>query len=161
VLTRETAGSCLRGYIKTVTMDDLRRLFNTMTGSDLDPVEQDVRISELTIEISQGRFIFYGEVWVDSYKVAAAEILVSVDGVMISGAIDYLGIGEELYVKRLDSSLSLATLIVPRRIPRAKQPRLGTRNLVRFLLQRTRTRKTHRHHRNSRRSRRKAHQSLP
>jgi len=95
-------------------MDDLRRLFNTMTGSDLDPVEQDVRFSELTIEISQGRFLFYGEVWVDSYKVAAAEVLVSVDGVMISGGIDDLAIGEELYVKKARLELIIGNVDRPK-----------------------------------------------
>ncbi|KAK5652026.1 hypothetical protein OQA88_10929 [Cercophora sp. LCS_1] len=119
------SGSSLRGYIKTLTMDDLRRLFNTMTGSNLDPVEQDVRFSELTIEISEGRFMFYGEVWVDSYKVAAAEVLVSVDGVMISGAVDDLAIGEELHVKKARLELIIGNVDRPKTESKGKAAASG------------------------------------
>jgi len=106
-------------------MDDLRRLFNTMTGSNLDPVEQDVRFSELTIEIWQGRFMFYGEVWADSYKVAAAEILVSVDGVMISSAINDLAIGEELHVKKARLELIIGNVDRPKTDSKGKAASIG------------------------------------
>lgn len=95
-------------------MDDIRRLFNTMTGSNLDPVEQDVRFSELTVEISQGRLVLYGEVWVDSYKVAAAEVLISVDGVMISGAVDDLHIGEDVCIKQARLELIIGNVNPPK-----------------------------------------------
>lgn len=65
-------------------MSDMRKLFSSMTGGNLDPVEQDVRFNELAIEIANGRLALYGEVWVNSYKVAAAEVLILVDGVSIS-----------------------------------------------------------------------------
>jgi hypothetical protein len=34
-----TAGSFLRDYIKSISMSDIRKLFSSMTGGDLDPVE--------------------------------------------------------------------------------------------------------------------------
>ncbi len=81
-------------------MNDIRKLFGSMTGGgNLDPVEQDVRFKELRIEITKGRLLLSGEVWVDSYKVAAAEVLISIDGVSISGAVDDLHVGEDLCVK--------------------------------------------------------------
>ncbi|KAK0717459.1 hypothetical protein B0T26DRAFT_297119 [Lasiosphaeria miniovina] len=113
-------------------MDDIRKLFNTMTGSHLDPVEQDVRFSELTVEISQGRLMLYGEVWVDSYKVAAAKVLISVDGVMISGAVDDLHIGEEVCVKQARLELIIGDVSRPKEPtgipsrPQGNDPNTGT-----------------------------------
>lgn len=96
-----TAGSFLRGRIQSISFNDVRKLFSSMTGGgSLDPIEQNVRFEELTIEITKGRLLLYGEVWVDSYRVAAAEVLVSIDGVSISGAIDDLQVGEGLCVKK-------------------------------------------------------------
>jgi hypothetical protein len=68
-------------------------------GGDLDEVGQDIRFNELTLEISKGRLLLSGEVWVDSYKVAAAEVLISVDGVRISGAADNLDIADNVCVE--------------------------------------------------------------
>ncbi|KAK3365114.1 hypothetical protein B0T24DRAFT_423607 [Lasiosphaeria ovina] len=115
-------------------MDDIRKLFNTMTGSHLDPVEQDVRFSELTVEISQGRLMLYGEVWVDSYKVAAAKVLISVDGVMISGAVDDLHIGEEVCVKQARLELIIGDVNGPKEPtgipsqPQGNNPTTGTKD---------------------------------
>ncbi|KAJ7714868.1 hypothetical protein B0H16DRAFT_1477788 [Mycena metata] len=94
------AHASLRGYIESVSMNDLRQLFASLTGGKtLNPVEQDVRFSNITIEIAEGRLMLYGEVWVDSYKVAAAEVLISVDGISISGAVEDLHLGEDIHVE--------------------------------------------------------------
>ena len=79
-------------------MNNICKLFNTMTGSQLDPISQDIRFNELTIEIAKGRLALSGEVRIDSYHVAAAEVLVSVDGVSIRGAVTDLDLGEGICV---------------------------------------------------------------
>lgn len=86
-------------------MDDLRGLFNTLTGSHLEPVEQDIRFNNLTLDISLGRVALYGEVWVDGHQVAKAEVLVTVDGIRISGAVDDLHIGEGVHIKEAQLEL--------------------------------------------------------
>lgn len=74
-------------------MNDLRKLFNTLTGSHLEPTEQDIRLNELTLDIAEGPLALHGEVCVDGHQVAKAEILVTVDGTRMPGAVDDLHIG--------------------------------------------------------------------
>jgi hypothetical protein len=110
------AGSSLKAYIKSLSLNDIRKLFSSLTnGANLDSVEQDVRFNELTIEIANGRLALYGEVWVDSYKVAAAEVLISVDGICISGAVDDIHIGESLHVKEAQLELIIGRVDRPRK----------------------------------------------
>jgi hypothetical protein len=110
------AGSSLKASIKSLSLNDLRKLFSSLTdGASLDSVEQDVRFNELTIEIANGRLALYGEVWVDSYKVAAAEVLISVDGICISGAVDDIHIGESLHVKEAQLELIVGRVDRPRK----------------------------------------------
>lgn len=94
-------------------MDDLRSLFNTLTGSHLEPVKQDIRLNDLTLEISQGRVALYGEIWVDGHQVAKAEVLVTVDGIRISGAVDDLHIGEEVHIKEAQLELIVGDVNKP------------------------------------------------
>ncbi|KAH8129732.1 hypothetical protein LI328DRAFT_162903 [Trichoderma asperelloides] len=94
-------------------MDDLRSLFNTLTGSHLEPLEQDIQLSDLTLEISRGRIALYGEVWVDGHQVAKAEVLVTVDGIRISGAVDDLHIGEEVHIKEAQLELIVGDIKKP------------------------------------------------
>lgn len=110
------AGSSLKAYIKSLSLDDIRKFFSTLTnGASLDSVQQDVRFNELTIEIANGRLALHGEVWVDSYKVAAAEVLISVDGICISGAVDDIHIGESLHVKEAQLELIIGRVDGPRK----------------------------------------------
>ncbi|GFP57671.1 hypothetical protein TASIC1_0009000800 [Trichoderma asperellum] len=106
-------GSSLQAYIKLLTMDDLRSLFNTLTGSHLEPLEQDIQLSDLTLEISRGRIALYGEVWVDGHQVAKAEVLVTVDGIRISGAVDDLHIGEDVHIKEAQLELIVGDIKKP------------------------------------------------
>ncbi|RSL71338.1 hypothetical protein CEP51_012060 [Fusarium floridanum] len=107
-------GSSLRAYIKSLTMDDLRKLFNTLTGSQLEPVEQDIRLNDLTLEISEGRIVFYGQIWVDGHQVAKAEVLVTVDGIRISGAVDDLHIGEDVHIQEAQIELIVGDVQKPK-----------------------------------------------
>jgi hypothetical protein len=61
--------------------------------------------NELTIEIAKGRLALHGEVRVDSYKVAAVEVLISVDGVNISGVVEDLHLGEGVCVQQASLEL--------------------------------------------------------
>jgi hypothetical protein len=86
-------------------MDDLRKLFNSLTGSHLEPTEQDIELRDLTLDISEGRIALYGEVLVDGRKVAKAEVLVTVDGIRITGCVGDIGISDGVEVKEAQLEL--------------------------------------------------------
>jgi hypothetical protein len=112
LLIEELGSGFLRGTIPSVTFDEIRNLFATMTGGEhLEHVGQDIRLNDLVVEIKDGRLRLSGEVWVDGYRVACAEVLVGVDGVIISGAIDDLDVGEGVHVKQARLELVVGRII--------------------------------------------------
>ncbi|KAH6959506.1 hypothetical protein DER45DRAFT_538821 [Fusarium avenaceum] len=105
--------SSLRVYIQSLTMDDLRKLFNSLTGSHLEPTEQDIKLKDLTLGISEGRIALYGEVCVDGRQVAKAEVLVTVDGLRITSSVDDLDISDGVKVRKAQLELIVGDVNKP------------------------------------------------
>jgi hypothetical protein len=79
-------------------------------GDDLDAIQQDIVFRQLTLEISKGRLLLSGQVTIGTYEVAQAEVLISVDGIRISGVVDDLHIGEDVFVKEARLELVIGSV---------------------------------------------------
>lgn len=80
-----------------------------MTGQELQPVDQDIVIDEVTIEISKGRLRLFGAVSMNGHKAAEATITISTDGVCIIGTVDDITIGEDVVIKEASINIVIGS----------------------------------------------------
>jgi hypothetical protein len=82
-------------------------LYTEITGNELGKVEYDIVLDELKLQVSLGMFMLKGKVTVNGHSAVSASIIISANGIVISGEISKFNVTDDLFIEKAALSLQI------------------------------------------------------